>query len=49
MWAEEGRVPICSKTQGRGLMVSDFVTEFNGLLQLSMEEYRRAAEDDPSI
>ena len=49
MWAEEGRVPIRPKNQGRGLMVSDFVTEFDGLLQLSMDEYRRAAQTDPSI
>ena len=49
MWAEEGRVPIRPKNQGRGLMVSDFVTEFYGLLQLSVEEYRTAAEADPSI
>lgn len=49
MWAEEGRVPICLKNQGRGLMVSDLVTEFDGLLQLTIEEYRTAAESDPSI
>ena len=49
MWAEEGRVPIRPKSQGRGLMVSDFVTEYSGLLELSTEEYRRAAESDPSI
>ena len=49
MWGEEGRVPIRPKNQGRGLMVSDFITEFDGLLQLSIEEYRRAAESDPSI
>lgn len=49
MWVEEGRVPIRPKSQGRGLMVSDFVTEFDGLLQLSMEKQRRAAEADPSI
>ena len=49
MWAEEGRVPICPKNQGRGLMVSDFVTEYDGLLQLNVEEYRRAAETDPAI
>ena len=30
-------------------MVSDFITEFDGLLQLSTEEYRRAAESDSSI
>ena len=44
-----GAVPIRPKNQGRGLMVSDFVTEFDGLLQLSIKEYRRAAESDPSI
>ena len=49
MWAEEGRVPIRPKNQGRGLMVSDFVTEFDGLLQLSIDEYRKAAESDPSV
>ena len=30
-------------------MVSDFVTEFDGLLQLTDEEYRLAAETNPSI
>ena len=39
MWAEEGRVPIRPKNQGRRLMVSDFVTELDGLLQLSIDEY----------
>lgn len=48
MWAE-GRVPIRPKNQGRGLMISDFVTEFDGLLQLSMDEYRTATQSDPSI
>ena len=30
-------------------MVSDFITEFDGLLQLTTEKYRRAAESDRSI
>ena len=30
-------------------MVSDFVAEFDGLLQLTIEEHRKAAESDPSI
>ena len=38
MWAEEGRVPIHPKNQGRGLMVSDFVTKYNGLLEFTDEE-----------
>ena len=49
MWAEEGRVPIRPKNQGRGLMVSDFVTEFDGLLQLSVDEYSGAAQSDSLI
>ena len=47
MWAEDGRVPICPKSQGKGLMVSDFVTEFDGLLQLTQEEYEKAQKTDP--
>ena len=49
MWAEEGRVPIRPNNQGRGLMVSDFVTEYDGLLEFSDEEYRQAAETNPSV
>ena len=30
-------------------MASDFVIELHGLLQLSINEYRKAAESDPSI
>ena len=39
MWAVEGRVLIRPKSQGRGLMVGDFVTEFDGLLQLAIVNY----------
>ena len=48
-WAEEGRVSIRPKTQRKGLMVSDFVTEHHGLLQLTYEEYQEAQHTDPSI
>ena len=44
LWAEEGKVPIRPKTQGRGLMVSDFVTEHDGLFALADEEYIKAHE-----
>lgn len=44
MWAGEGRVAICPKNQGRGLTVSDFVTEFDGFLRLSLNEYRGPAQ-----
>ena len=49
MWAEEGRVPIRPKSQGRGLMVSNFVTEHDGLLQLTDEEFEKAQQSNPSI
>ena len=49
MWAEEGRVPIRPKTQGRGLMDSDFVTEHTGLLALNDDEFEEARRLNPSI
>lgn len=49
LWAEEGKVPIRPKTQGRGIMVSDFVTEHNGLLKLSDDEFKKAQETNPSV
>ena len=49
MWVEDGNLPIRPKSQGRGIMVSDFVTEHDGLLQLTMEEYREASKSDPSL
>ena len=41
MWAEKGNQPIRPKGLGRGLMVSDFVDEFNGLLSLAAKEFER--------
>ena len=49
MWAKEGRVPIRPKSQERGLMVSDFVMEHDGLLQLTDEEFEKAQQSNPSI
>ena len=49
MWAEEGRVPICPNLQGRGPMVLDFVSEHDGLLQLTDEEFEIAKESNPAI
>lgn len=40
---------ICPKTQGRGIMVSDFVTEHDGLLKLSDDEYKKAQETNATI
>lgn len=49
LWAEDGKVPIRPKTQGRGLMVSDFVTEHDGLLVLTDEEYLKAHDTTSNI
>ena len=39
---EEGKQPICPKGQGKGIMVSDFITEYTGYLRLNDEEFREA-------
>lgn len=49
MWAEEGKVPIRPKSLGRGLMISDFVTEHDGLLKLSDSELEIARHDNITI
>ena len=49
LWAEDSKVPIRPKTQGRGLMVSDFVTEHDGLLALTDEEYLKAHDTNSNI
>ena len=38
LWAEVGKQPIRPKGQGRGIMVSDFIDEHNGFLQLPDDE-----------
>ena len=48
-WAEEDRLTIRPKTQGRGLMISDFIEEHGGYLQLSQEEHEIAKLSTPSI
>ena len=45
MWAEDGKVPIRPKSLGRGLMISDFATEHDGLLKLSDAELEIAPYD----
>ena len=41
MWAEKGKQPIRPKGMGRGIMVSDFVGKFSGLLTLAEEKFER--------
>ena len=40
---------ICPKSKGSGIMVSDFIDERNGYLQLTDEEFERARSADPTI
>jgi len=49
MWAEEGKVPIRPKSLGRGVMVSDFITEHDGLLILSNSELEIARLENITI
>ena len=49
MWAEKGNQPIKPKGLGKGLMVSDFVDEFNGLLSLTIEEFERDKLEYPDL
>ena len=49
MWGEEERPAILLKTKGSGIMVSDFVEEYGGYLQLSPEEFEHAQRRYPDI
>jgi len=49
MWGEKGKQPIKPKGAGRGIMVSDFVDEYNGLLKLSNEEFTTGKEQFPDL
>jgi len=48
-WTEKDKVSLRPKGQGRGLMVSDFIDEYCGFLQLSSEEHELAELRDPGI
>ena len=49
MWGEEDRPAILPKTKGSGIMVSDFVEEHGGYLQLTDAELVLAKERFPDI
>ena len=49
MWAEKGNQPIRPKGLDRGIMVSDFVDEFNGLLSLTPDEFVRGRVEYPDL
>lgn len=42
MWTEKGKQPIRPKGKGWDIMVSDFIEEHGGYLQLSDKEYKSA-------
>ena len=41
-WAEEDKQMLRPKSQGRGLMISDFIEEHGGYLQLAPDEHEIA-------
>ena len=49
MWAEKGKQPIKPKSQGRRIMVSDFVDEHNGYLRLTDAEFDREKNSHPGL
>ena len=49
MWAEKGKQPIKPKSQGRGILVINFLDEHNGYLHLSDEEYDREKGSHPGL
>ena len=49
LWAEKGTNVMRPKSKGSGIMVSDFIDERNGYLELTQEEYEQAKQKDPSI
>ena len=48
-WGTPENQIICRKSHGSGMMVSDFITEKDGYLHLTEEEYAAACEIDPNI
>ena len=48
-WAEEDKITIRPKSQGRGLMISDFIEEHGGYLQLTTEEHEVAKLSEPNL
>ena len=49
IWGKDDKPAILPKTNGSGIMVSDFVEEFGGFLRLTNEEHAIAKEQDPNF
>lgn len=49
VWGQKGMTVIRPKSKGSGIMVSDFIDEFNGYLSLSKDEHEKAVVNDRNI
>ena len=49
MWGEEERPALLPKTEGSGLMVSDFIDEHDGFLRLSEQQHQQAKAVNPNV
>ena len=49
MWATDDMTVLQPKTKGAGIMVSDFIDQHSGYLQLSDEEHAVAIAYDPDF
>ena len=49
LWAEQGTSVMRPKSKGSGIMVSDFICEKHGYLELTDEEYDEVKKTDPTI
>ena len=49
LWAAKGTSVMRPKSKGSGIMISDFIDERNGYLELTQEEYEEAKKKNPSI
>ena len=49
LWAEKDTNVMRPKSKGSGIMVSDFLSERDGYLALTEDEYKKAKQMDPSI
>ena len=48
-WAEEDKLALRPKSQGRGLMVSEFIDEHSGFLRLTSQEHELTKVSQPSL
>ena len=49
LWAAKGTKVMLPKLQGSGIMVPNFISEMQGYLQLTEEEYQETKKNNPRI